>query len=74
MKKRGLLGFLILLIAVLGLAAAGCGGDDDDGGGAAGNRAPVRVLRSDPLEGDGDPEALIASDLPLQGANRVAHH
>jgi hypothetical protein len=31
LKKRGLLGFLILLVAVLGLTAAACGGDDDGG-------------------------------------------
>src|ERR671924_1902487 len=38
-RKRGLLGFLILLIAVLGLAAAGCGGDDGGGGGGGGGAA-----------------------------------
>jgi hypothetical protein len=35
LRKGGLLGFLILLVAVLGLTAAACGGDDDGGGDAA---------------------------------------
>jgi branched-chain amino acid transport system substrate-binding protein len=67
-KRGGLLGFLILLIAVLGLTAAACGGDDDGGGGAealpSASCGPIRY------EGDGEPEFLISSDLPLQGANR----
>src|ERR671911_235053 len=69
LKRRGLLGFLILLVAVLGLTAAACGGDDDGGG------AEVTALPSascGPIrQGDEDPDALIASDLPLQGANRA---
>src|SRR5918995_1697847 len=68
LKRLGLLGFLILLVAVLGLAAAACGGDDDDGGGEAtalpsASCGPIRM-------GEEQPDALIASDLPLQGANR----
>jgi branched-chain amino acid transport system substrate-binding protein len=69
LKKRGLLGFMTLLIAVLGLAAAACGGDDGGGGGEAtalpsASCGPIR-------QGDESPDALIASDLPLQGANRA---
>ncbi len=69
MKKRGLLGFLILLVAVLGLTAAACGGDDGGGGGEAtalpsASCGPIR-------QGEDAPDALIASDLPLQGANRA---
>ncbi len=69
MKKRGLLGFMILLVAVLGLAAAACGGDDGGGGGEAtalpsASCGPIR-------QGDDAPDVLIASDLPLQGANRA---
>ena len=69
MKKRGLLGFMTLLIAVLGLAAAACGGDDGGGGGEAtalpsASCGPIR-------QGDEAPDVLIASDLPLQGANRA---
>src|SRR5215207_2818661 len=69
LKRRGLLGFLILLVAVLGLTAAACGGDDDGGG------AEVTALPSascGPIrQGEEEPDALIASDLPLQGANRA---
>jgi branched-chain amino acid transport system substrate-binding protein len=67
LKKLGLLGFLILLIAVLGLTTAACGGDDDGGGDVtalpSASCGPIR-------QGDDDPDVLIASDLPLQGANR----
>jgi branched-chain amino acid transport system substrate-binding protein len=72
-RKRGLLGFLILLIAVLGLAAAGCGGDDGGGGGGGGGAAEALPSAScGPIrKGSDDPDALIASDLPLQGANRA---
>jgi branched-chain amino acid transport system substrate-binding protein len=68
LKKLGLLGFLILLMAVLGLTVAACGGDDDDGGEVtalpSASCGPIR-------EGDEAPDVLIASDLPLQGANRA---
>jgi branched-chain amino acid transport system substrate-binding protein len=68
LKKLGLLGFLILLIGVLGLTAAACGGDDDGGGEVSAlpsaSCGPIR-------QGEEDPDALIASDLPLQGANRA---
>jgi branched-chain amino acid transport system substrate-binding protein len=72
-KKRGLLGFLILLIAVLGLAAAGCGGDDDGDGGGDGEVTALPSASCGPIryEGDGEPDVLIASDFPLQGANRA---
>jgi branched-chain amino acid transport system substrate-binding protein len=76
LKKRGVLGFLILLVAVLALAAAGCGGDDDDGGdGGGGGGGAVEALPSascGPIrQGEEEPDALIASDFPLQGANRA---
>ena len=68
LKKLGLLGFLILLMAVLGLTLAACGGDDDGGGDVtalpSASCGPIR-------QGEEDPDALIASDLPLQGANRA---
>src|SRR5919108_2794216 len=68
LKKLGLLGFMILLIAVLGLAAAACGGDDEGGGEVtalpSASCGPIR-------KGDEDPDVLISSDLPLQGANRA---
>jgi branched-chain amino acid transport system substrate-binding protein len=76
LSKRGVLGFLILLVAVLALAAAGCGGDDDDGGdGGGGGGGAVEALPSascGPIrKGEEEPDALIASDFPLQGANRA---
>jgi branched-chain amino acid transport system substrate-binding protein len=74
LSKRGVLGFLILLVAVLALAAAGCGGDDDDGGDGGGGGGAVEALPSascGPIrKGEEEPDALIASDFPLQGANR----
>jgi branched-chain amino acid transport system substrate-binding protein len=74
----------VLLIGVFALAAAGCGGDDDDsdaagteeGDGGGGDFAPVTALPSASCsdieyEGDGEPQVLIASDLPLQGSSRT---
>ena len=75
LRKRGVLGFLILLVAVLALAAAGCGGDDDGGDGGDSGSAAVEALPSascGPIrQGEEEPDALIASDFPLQGANRA---
>jgi len=73
LRRRGVFGFLILLVAVLGLAAVGCGGDDDDGDGGGGEAVTALPSAScGPIrQGDDDPDALIASDLPLQGANRA---
>lgn len=75
MTRRGwyiVLGFLVFGLAIV---AAGCGGGGDDGGGGGGG-GNVRALPSascSPIyyEGKGDPDALIASDLPLQGSNRA---
>jgi len=74
LKKRGLLGFWILLLAVLGLAAASCGGDDDEGGGGGGGEVtelPSSSCRALESKADGDPDVLIASDLPRQGGSRL---
>ena len=76
MRERRLIALLILVVAALALAAAGCGGDDDDGGDGGGGGGAVTALPSSacgPIryEGDGEAEALISSDLPLQGANRA---
>jgi branched-chain amino acid transport system substrate-binding protein len=72
LKKRGLLGFWILLLAVLGLAAASCGGDDDGGGGGGEVTAlPSSSCRSLEYKGDGDADFIVASDLPRQGASRL---
>jgi branched-chain amino acid transport system substrate-binding protein len=68
LKRLGLLGFLILLVGVLGLTVTACGGDDDGGGEVtalpSASCGPIR-------QGEEEPDALIASDLPLQGANRA---
>jgi branched-chain amino acid transport system substrate-binding protein len=61
---------LIGLTAVLALLAAGCGG----GGGGGGEKAtalPASSCSDIYYEGDGDPEFIIASDLPLQGSGRT---
>jgi branched-chain amino acid transport system substrate-binding protein len=84
LRKRGVLGVLALLVAVLALLAAGCGGDDDeagDGGGttteeAAGGGGSIEALPSSSCtaieyEGEGEPDVLIASDFPLQGSSRT---
>jgi branched-chain amino acid transport system substrate-binding protein len=75
-----------LLVAALALAAAGCGGGDDNSsegttttetsGGGGGNTSAVEALPASSCsavyyEGSGDPDFLIASDLPLQGAGRT---
>jgi branched-chain amino acid transport system substrate-binding protein len=64
--KRSLLVALGLLVAVLALVASGCGGDE--GGVAA---LPASSCSDLEFEGEGDPDVLIASDLPMQGADRV---
>ncbi len=51
-------------------AAAGCGGDGDDGGGGV-TALPSASCGAIRYGGEGEPDALIASDLPLQGANRA---
>src|SRR3712207_2454837 len=56
-------------VLVLALLAAGCGGDDDGGGGV--QALPSASCSQIYYEGEGEPDAVIASDLPLQGANRA---
>jgi branched-chain amino acid transport system substrate-binding protein len=69
-KKRGILVLLAGIFGVLAFVAAGCGGDDDgDGGGVT--ALPAASCGAIRYEGEGDPDFLIASDLPLQGANRA---
>ena len=77
MKKRGLLAFFALVVASLALVAAGCGGDDEEsGGGGGGNGGEIQALPSSSCtgieyKGEGDPDMLIVSDLPLQGSSRT---
>jgi branched-chain amino acid transport system substrate-binding protein len=84
LKKRGLFSLMALLVASLALVAAGCGGDDEEGagggstatsggGGGGGNvqALPASSCTGIEYEGDGDPDAIIVSDLPLQGSSRT---
>jgi branched-chain amino acid transport system substrate-binding protein len=66
-KRNGVF-LAALLVALLALIAAGCGGDD---GGGAPEALPSSSCTAIEFEGDGDPDYIIASDLPLQGASRT---
>jgi branched-chain amino acid transport system substrate-binding protein len=70
-RKRGLWALLALLIAAFAIAAVGCGGDDDGDGGGEVSALPSASCGPIRYEGEGEPDVLIASDLPLQGANRA---
>jgi branched-chain amino acid transport system substrate-binding protein len=85
LKKRGLLGLIALFVAALAFMAAGCGGDDEEegAGGAAeteqaegGARGDIQALPASSCtgieyKGEGDPDVLIVSDLPMQGSSRT---
>ena len=76
---------LVLMLAALALAASSCGGDDDDdsaggggtgteqsdGGGGAVTALPSSSCRKLEYGGEGEPDVLIASDLPRQGGSRL---
>ena len=68
-RKRSALVALGLLIAAFALVAAGCGGGGDGGG--APEALPSSSCTGIEFKGDGDPDLLIASDLPMQGPSRV---
>ncbi|HEX2044983.1 MAG TPA: branched-chain amino acid ABC transporter substrate-binding protein [Gaiellaceae bacterium] len=73
----------MLLIGAFALVAAGCGGDDEGDGDAGGTQAqeeetggeieplPSASCTDIEYEGEGEPDVLIASDLPLQGSSRT---
>jgi branched-chain amino acid transport system substrate-binding protein len=69
-RKPGIFVVLAGVIGVLAFAAAGCGGDDGGGGGGGATALPSASCGPIRYEGDGEPDLLIASDLPLQGSNR----
>jgi branched-chain amino acid transport system substrate-binding protein len=71
-RKRRFWALLALLIAAFAIAAVGCGGDDDEDGGE-GEVTALPSASCEPIqyEGEGEPDFLIASDLPRQGANRA---
>jgi branched-chain amino acid transport system substrate-binding protein len=66
---------LLAAVGALALIAAGCGGGGggDGGGGGGGNVTALPASSCGPLEykGEGDPDFLIASDLPMQGGSRT---
>jgi branched-chain amino acid transport system substrate-binding protein len=72
-RRLKVLGPLALVLAAFGVIAAGCGGSDNGGGSGGGNvtALPTASCGSIQYKGDGDPDVLIASDFPLQGANRA---
>jgi branched-chain amino acid transport system substrate-binding protein len=72
-RKYLLTVLLVLAVGAFALVAAGCGGDDDDGGGGGGSVSALPASSCGPLQykGEGDPDYLIASDLPLQGSSRT---
>jgi branched-chain amino acid transport system substrate-binding protein len=82
-KGRTILVLLTLLVAAFALAATGCGGDDEETGGGGteqtdngGPSGDVQALPSASctdieFEGEGEPQVLIASDMPLQGSSRT---
>jgi branched-chain amino acid transport system substrate-binding protein len=72
LRKRGLLALFGLLVAVLALMASGCGGDDEEGdGGGEITALPSSSCTGLEYKGEGDPDLLITSDLPLQGSSRT---
>jgi branched-chain amino acid transport system substrate-binding protein len=71
-RKRGFWALVVLVIAAFAIAAVSCGGDDDgDGGEGEVTALPSASCEDIRYEGEGEPDVLIASDLPLQGANRA---
>jgi len=70
-SKKLSLTALIGLTAVLALLAAGCGGGGGGGGGGKATALPASSCSDIYYEGDGDPDFVIASDLPLQGSGRT---
>ena len=57
-----------LVVAASAFVAAGCGGG---GGGGAPEALPSSSCTAIEYKGDGDPDYIMASDLPLQGSSRA---
>jgi branched-chain amino acid transport system substrate-binding protein len=70
-KRLGLLVAALLVAIPLALLAAGCGGGGGGGGGGSATALPSASCEPIQYEGSGKPDAIIASDLPLQGSNRA---
>jgi branched-chain amino acid transport system substrate-binding protein len=69
-SRRPFLAALIGLTAVLALLAAGCGGGGGGSNGGNVQALPASSCSDIYYEGSGDPDYIIASDLPLQGSGR----
>ena len=67
LKNKGVL-LAGLFVAAAAFLAAGCGGDS---GGGAPEALPSSSCTSIEYEGDGDPDYILASDLPQQGSSRA---
>jgi branched-chain amino acid transport system substrate-binding protein len=70
-SRRLSLTALIGLTAVLALLAAGCGGGGGGDNGGNVTALPASSCSDIYYEGDGDPDYIISSDLPLQGSGRT---
>ncbi len=71
-RPRVIAGILIAAAAALVVILLITGGDDDDDDGAANEFAQIEALPASSCEdvefgGEGEPNALIVSDLPMQG-------
>ena len=78
MKKRMMVGLLLVAVSALALAAAGCGGKKSSSSSTStsGTSAGVKALPAancNPIQykGSGNADYLIASDLPLIGSSRT---
>ena len=77
MTKRLTIGALLIAVAALALTAAGCGGgkkksSSSSGSGGNGVTAlPASSCSPVQYQGEGKPDYLIASDLPLIGGSRT---
>ena len=77
MKKRASFSVLLAAVGALALIAAGCGGGSSNssgtGGGGGGSVKALPASSCGPLhyEGSGNPDYLIATDLPMQGGSRT---
>jgi branched-chain amino acid transport system substrate-binding protein len=69
-RRRFSLAALIGFAAVLALLAAGCGGGGGSNGGNV-TALPASSCSDIYYQGEGDPDYIIASDLPLQGSGRT---
>ncbi len=69
MRRRLSVAALLGVGVLLALLAAGCGGGGNKGGNVT--ALPASSCSDIYYEGDGDPDYIISSDLPLQGSGRT---